>query len=186
MLIELALAQAIRQSNPGLSEARAAQYAEWVFHEAHTNKLDPWLIQAIVHRETHWRSGSVRHENNGSCSVGLGQVNTRCDEASVQPLLNPQYNLHRVGRLLSLMRSLCKKDCKRLGWVRMYNPGSREYLAAIKEAVKNYHAQNGQPSVLRVQTRVLASRMLRESSPRTSHECRVDSGKCHSGGPDKP
>lgn len=176
MLVEIALSLAIRHSNPSISETTANTYAQWVVEEATTRELDPWIFQAIVHQETRWTPGLVRHETNGSCSVGLGQINGKCDIASVTPLKDPHANIKRMGAVLTYFRSTCRSKCEDLGWLRAYNPGSPAYFAEIREAIRKYHAQNGQSAVLRLSAGVHAPGMFWKSTHRAGHECRMDFG----------
>ena len=176
MLVELALALAIRSSNPALSEAKAHVYASWVLQESTARSLDPWIFQAIIHRETRWSAGAVRHERNGSCSVGLGQINVPCRKQLIHSLLEPRANLYRVGEMLERLQRTCKHDCQDLGWLRGYNPGDAVYLAAIQEAVRNYDAQTTQPHLLSVSPRVHASWVPWKATHRAGRECWMDIG----------
>jgi hypothetical protein len=141
MLLELALMAAIHKTNPELPSSTTRQYAQWVLAEAKKTSLDPWLFQALIHRESRWHPTVVRHERDGSCSVGLGQINGPCKPAVVAPMLDPHANIQRMGAFLSGARDRCRTDCGDLGWLRAYNPGDQVYLQAIKKAVANYHGE---------------------------------------------
>lgn len=182
MLTELALALAIQKTNPKIPEATAQKYALWVLEESEKNDLDPWLFQALIHRETRWTAQAVRHESNGTCSVGLGQINGKCDEKVMAPLRDPRRNLHRMGELLVHMREVCTRKCQDLGWLRAYNPGSPAYLRAIQEAVKQYHAHYDQPAVLCVSPGMCLAWMSGEGGRRSICDCGLDSGNDDSRG----
>lgn len=135
------IAMAIHSINPVLPDATVRDYAATVVEQADRHALDPWLIVEIVHRETHWiPTLPVRHEHDGSCSVGLGQINVPCGP-QMAPLLEPHANLRRTASVLDKLRGHCMKDCGGLGWVRAYNPGSKVYGPAIVAAVKARHPE---------------------------------------------
>jgi len=136
--ILLTVAIAIHSINPALPEPTAREYAAEVVRQG---DLDPWLLVEIIHRETHWIPDLVRHEQDGSCSVGLGQINGSCLQAFVTPLLDPHANIRRVADVLRWLRGHCRTRCEALGWVRSYNPGSRTYGAAIIKAVQKRHGK---------------------------------------------
>ena len=164
MLSSLVLALAIRASNPAVSPDRAQVYAKWVQHEAARRHLDPWLFQAIIDRETRWTPQAIRHESDGSCSVGLGQINGSCVESNTSALLDPHINIERMGLMLSRMRSSCRHDCEHLGWARAYNPGSPAYFEAVRKAVDAYHGQSPEPVVHRVRTEMPVPKLPREGA----------------------
>lgn len=151
------LAVAIQVSNPRLPQQDSRRLASWVYEEARARRLDPWVIHALVNRETHWTASAVRHESNGTCSVGLGQINVPCTAAAMQPLLGPHVNLRRMGHFLAGIRAACRHDCDGLGWLRAYNPGDAEYLSAVQADVRKHHAEDGQPPVRRVRADVHVS-----------------------------
>lgn len=160
----LLLSAAIQHSNPHLSHRERDRYASWVLEEAREHSLDPWIFPALINRETHWTATALRHEADGSCSVGLGQINVRCSSPEVVALQQPHANLHRMGAFLSRIRASCTHDCENLGWLRAYNPGDAEYLSAVQAAVRNAHAQDGQPAVRRVRAHLHASRVRGEEA----------------------
>ena len=145
MLAKLALllSLAIQASNPKVQPREARLYARWVLREAAAQHADPWVFQAIIARETRWTPTEVRHETDGSCSVGLGQINVDCAPRIVAPLLDPRTNIRRVGAVLAHLKSSCRHDCQDLGWLRAYNPGSAAYFEAVLAAVQRYHAAMG-------------------------------------------
>jgi hypothetical protein len=181
MLQEVLLALAIHQANPALPEETRYRYAAWVLADAKQHQLDPWVYVAIVRRETRWTTGITRYEFNGSCSVGLGQINVPCDTPDLVQLLDARTNLRRMGTFLTHLRSTCQNDCQNLGWLRAYNPGSAEYFTAVRDAVRTFHAQNGQPVVLPVPHGVHASRVSRQARSRAGHERRLDAWDDNSG-----
>lgn len=176
MLIEAALATAIQHSNPAVTEPRASQYASWVAEAALKNHTDPWIFIAIINRETGWNPELVRRESNGTCSVGLGQINSLgpCTTDHIATYTDPHANIERMGKLFYIFHETCREDCGDMHWLRRYNPGSPAYLAAIIQAVKNYHAQTGEPVVLPVPAPVHVAGVSRPSGGGTSHVSRVD------------
>jgi hypothetical protein len=174
MVTEILLALAIRQSNPTLSDEVRYQYAAWVHADARQHGLDPWIYVAIIDRETRWKTGITRYEFNGSCSVGLGQINLPCTSPELEKLLQPRANIRRMGKFFERIRSTCTHDCQNLGWLRAYNPGDSVYFNAVCDAVRSYDAKASQPAVLRVSHGVHASRLLRQERSRAEHERRVD------------
>ena len=139
LMLSALLSAAIHSSNPQLPPKEVARYTSWVIEEAREHSLDPWVFHAIIHRETHWTATAVRHERDGSCSVGLGQINTRCNSSDIKVLLNPRNNLSRMGYFLARIRRMCRKGCAELGWLRRYNPGDADYLHAVQAAVRSCH-----------------------------------------------
>ena len=156
----LLLSLAIAQSTPYAPASAAKSYAVWVMEQAQEHRLDPWLLVALVQRETGWHPTLVRHERDGSCSVGLGQINGPCTRAFIQPLLNPHHNLQVIGRYLEHFRSTCRTECSDLGWLYSYNH-SHAYVVAIREAVRKFHAQDGEPDLPRAHAEVHVARVPR-------------------------
>ncbi len=137
MSLLLSIALAIASVNP---EAPAERYASWVLEVAEPRGLDPWLVFEIVRRESRWASDVVRGEENGTCSVGLGQVNGPCVRATwVRPMLDPHANLRKTAEVLAAKRQACRNSCGGLGWVRGYNPGDKSYAPAVIAAVAAHH-----------------------------------------------
>src|SRR6266404_7552652 len=133
----IALALAISASNPGVSLTLATSYSTVLVTEARKNELDPWLPYAIIRHESRWSANVLRQETDGSCSVGLGQINVPgCDPARMAPLRDPAENIRRTTKLLHLMKMLCpkvwrKKKCVQGGWIGLYNPGDSFYSKTI-------------------------------------------------------
>jgi hypothetical protein len=134
----LRVALAIHQINPALPQAQARDFAAEVVSLGDRQALDPWLLVEVVRTETRWTPGLVRHEHDGSCSVGLAQINVDCD--STAPLLEPHANLRQAAKTLASLRRTCKRSCGGGLWLRGYNPGSSTYAPAILAAVKRRHA----------------------------------------------
>jgi hypothetical protein len=135
----LRIALALHQINPALPQVSARDYASIVLAQAKAHALDPWLIVELVHRETHWIPSLVRHEHDGSCSVGAGQINGPCTRAFIDAMLEPHANLVRTAAVLGHLRQTCRKDCGEMGWLRGYNPGDATYGPAIVAAVRARH-----------------------------------------------
>jgi hypothetical protein len=173
MLVEAALVLAIQHTNPEVPRRRARQYATRIQAEAKTYDLDPWVFVAIIDRETRWVPRLVRHEADGSYSVGLGQINVHSTK-EVRPLRQGRTNIARMGWFLNHIRATCRSDCEDLGWLRAYNPGSAVYFTAVREQVRTYRAQAGQPVVLRLQAGVHVSEVQRQVRDRAGHERRLD------------
>jgi hypothetical protein len=147
LMVSVLLAAAIQHSNPRLSPRDRAHYASWVREEARAHNLDPWIFHALINRETRWTATAVRHEGDGSCSVGLGQINVPCTAVAMQPLLDPRTNIHRMGSFLAKIRGACTRGCASLGWLKQYNPGNAEYLSAVQADVRKHHAEGGEQVV---------------------------------------
>jgi hypothetical protein len=118
----------------------------------------------------------VRRERDGSCSVGLGQINTRCGSSDVEILLSARNNISRMGYFLARIRRACRRDCANLGWLRAYNPGDPAYLAAVQAYVRNAHAQDGQRVVQRTRTTVHVPRVRVQTADRPSGERGLEGG----------
>jgi hypothetical protein len=186
MLMEVLLALAIRQVNPSLPDDRTYRYAAWVLRDAKNHNLDPWIYVAIAGRETRWTTGITRYEFDGSCSVGLGQINVPCNSPDLVPLLDARSNIRRMGVFFDRIRKECRHDCTDLGWLRAYNPGDHVYFAAVRDAVRTYDAKASQSAVLRVPPRVHTSKLPRQEGSRAVHERRLAARDDNSRGPDGP
>lgn len=161
----LALTVAIQTTNHHVPRSTARTYARWVAQESRAHHLDPWVFLAIVRRETQWVPAAIRHENDGTCSVGLGQINVPCVPQRVAPLIDPHRNIQRMGQFLEQLKTTCRVNCKNLGWLRGYNPRSLDYFEAVRDSVLTYDAHDSQPALQRVPTRMHPSRVLRQASP---------------------
>lgn len=147
MLLLQALALSIMLANPGLNRTQAEGYSKALLTRANENNLDPWLMEALITKESRWISTAVRRENNDSCSVGLGQINLPvCDPAKVAQLQAPLENIRRTARHLALARDLClkvwpEKKCSQNGWVGLYNPGNRTYAKDVLRLMEEHRAR---------------------------------------------
>jgi hypothetical protein len=170
MLVETALMLEIQRTNPKVPEPQARKFASWVLEEADRNNLDPWLFHGIVYIESRWTPGVVRREEDGSCSIGLGQINVRrCEASKVQPLRDPRENLRRMGDFLSTIRDSCLKNCQGLKWLRFYNYNNKRYVTGLVGPVVDrchaaYDEKDEQPSPEHVHSELHVSRVCREAS----------------------
>lgn len=137
-----ALVLAIQDTNPKLSKETALEYAGWVKEASDQSGIDPWLFHAIIKHETSWNNNkSVRHETDGTCSIGLGQINLKyCWSKKRDILLNPHYNILLMGETLFYMKGFCKKNCANYGWLRYYNPGDPTYAFMAKREMRRAEA----------------------------------------------
>lgn len=172
MQVEIAIALEIQRTNPKVSETMAQQYSAWVMEESVRNDLDPWLLHGIAHVESRWTAKAFRKERDGSCSVGLGQINVgNCEPGRVQTLKDPRENLRAMSDFLSTIRSTCRKNCEGLRWLRFYNYNNKQYVSGLVEPVirrcrTKYEEQEPQRDHLPVQevpARVYFPWMLRKA-----------------------
>lgn len=97
-------------------------------------------LAAVVFVESRGQAGIVRHETNGSCSVGLGGVNVPdCDPVAVAHLQQAQANLRASAVILRAGRRWCAEHpghgvCRRSGAIGMYNPGDKAYRVKVRAA----------------------------------------------------
>jgi hypothetical protein len=118
--------------------------------EAGKNSLDPWVFHGIVWTESRWTAHVVRREQDGSCSVGLGQINVRCDSKQVKVLQDPRENLKKMGVFLGNLQTSCKKNCSGLGWLKAYNWNDKAYVPQkVEPIVQRCHASYSVQSHLR-------------------------------------
>lgn len=186
MLIEAALVLEMQRTNPRVNTRTAHKYAEWVLEESTQHVLDPWLIFSLVYVESRWTAVVVRPEGDGSCSVGLGQMNVAtCDPIEIERLVDPRENLRRVGHRLALLRRVCKNDCEGIRWLRGYNPGSKSYVSKVEGVLARAHAEY-EPPLREVPTDLYASWMCREDDRGASAECGVAAWRTCSRGPVEP
>lgn len=142
-----ALALSVMLTNPGLNSTQAEGYSKALIERAKENNLDPWLMEALISKESRWIASALRREDDGSCSVGLGQINlTVCDPAKVAALQAPYENIRRTTRHLALARDICtkvrsEKKCSQNGWVGLYNPGNRTYASDVKRLMEEHRAR---------------------------------------------
>ncbi len=147
MKLIAALALLIQAANPSLAPSRSQDYSQALVQFAEQEGVDPLLVESVIFHESRWRSSAFRKENNGSCSVGLGQINIPgCDPTKIALLKNPLTNIRRVVRHLSLCREVCPKarkpkKCVHHGWVGLYNPGDPTYVARIMRRVNDHAAR---------------------------------------------
>lgn len=119
-------------------------YSQAVVQSAAKEKVDPWLVEAIIFNESRWRSGSFRQESNGTCSVGLGQINVPdCNPDRIARLKEPETNIGQVARFLVRIQELCprvwpKKKCVHGGWVGLYNSGDPTYAKRVLLRTKEH------------------------------------------------
>lgn len=103
-------------------------------------------LAAVVHVESRGQAGIVRHETNGSCSVGLGGVNVPdCDPVAVAHLQQAQANLRASAVILRAGRRWCAehpahKVCRASGPIGMYNPGDKAYRVKVRAAQRAIRA----------------------------------------------
>lgn len=114
----------------------------FIVTEAKAVGVDPLKLAAIVHTESRGQAGVVRHETNGSCSVGLGGVNVPdCDPVAVAHLQQAQVNLRAAAVILKRGEDWCRDHpawaaCRRGGPIAMYNPGDRAYPKRVMVTMK--------------------------------------------------
>jgi hypothetical protein len=167
MILEAALALEIQRVNPRLPECTVDRYAQLVVDEAQKRGVDPWVVFALVTVESRWISSAMRYEGDGTCSVGLGQINVRdCASDRVEKLKNPYTNLRVVVGRLGYLQDFCKRDCAGLGWLRGYNPGSRRYVSFVVQAMTAREKYEDRESdVSEVHIEVYSSGMCRQDGP---------------------
>jgi hypothetical protein len=137
MIDVLALVAAIRDVNPALTPDTAKDYAAWVVEASQQSDIDPWVFHAIIKHETKWTASGIRHENDGSCSIGLGQINVgNCRSSKVKTLLDPHYNLLLMGEFLYYVKGFCRRNCSKLNWLRAYNPGDPRYVSMVESHIR--------------------------------------------------
>jgi len=99
--------------------------------------LPPGLLQAVVWSESRWQPTAMGANRNGSCDVGLGQVNVPgCDPLRVAELVNPDVNLRAAASILRASARACTQQPGRVGcsvcpWGR-YNPHSLGWCARVE------------------------------------------------------
>ncbi len=142
-----ALALSILVTNPGLNPVQAEVYSKALVEQAEKNNLDPWLMEALISKESRWNAMALRREENGSCSVGLGQINlVVCDPVKVTWLQAPLENIRRTARHLAMGREICpkiksEKKCSQNAWVGLYNPGNRTYASDVLHLMEEHRAR---------------------------------------------
>jgi len=147
MLLEVALMMEIQRTNPKVPLATAQDYTRWVLEEAQEKDIDPWVFHAIIHIESRWSWWAFRKEQDGTCSVGLGQINVKCDSPKALELKDPHTNILAMGQFLGHLRKRCHQRCDNLNWVVPYNAGNPEYIGWVRKRVGDEHARYPQPSL---------------------------------------
>lgn len=140
MLLEIALATAIHKTNPRLLPQTAQRWAHILVQESETRGLDPWVFFAIVHQESRWVPNVIhQYPKHRYCDVGLSQIHVRCHNRWVQPLLNPELNLHRSAQIQQEAMKYCLQSVCEKGWVFLYNHSGEYVLAVNQEAEEARH-----------------------------------------------
>lgn len=99
---------------------------------------DRYTVEAIIHAESRGDATVVKHETNGSCSVGLMGINVPdCEPVQVEHLLSPEANIRAGTAILKQGAFFCREHpknaaCKRGGAIALYNPGDKEYARRIR------------------------------------------------------
>jgi hypothetical protein len=171
MLIEAALALEIHRTNPALPAGTVRQYAAWVLEEARARDFDPWLFHGVIVIESRWTAGVVRVEGNHTCSVGLGQINVRCDGRHIAPLKEPRANLRRMGAMFDALRHACVTLCDEAGWLRGYNPGDGTYTRRVLAILSRCHVLYSEPALCRVHPHMHVSGLRGEAVDAAGAEC---------------
>lgn len=141
MLLETALLLEIRSTKPTLKEQTAQMYTQYVLQEADRQVIDPWVFHGIIKIESEWTSKAFRKEGDGSCSIGLGQINVKCDDKKrIAELSDPKKNIEAMGSFLGRIKNTCRKKCDGLGWLVRYNPGNHQYVGWVSGVVQRCHA----------------------------------------------
>jgi hypothetical protein len=77
---------------------------------ASAERVDPRTLAAIVFLESKGQPHLVARERNGTCSVGLGQVNVPdCDPMKISSLHDPAYNLRVSAKILKANQRWCRR-----------------------------------------------------------------------------
>ncbi len=181
MLLQATLSLLIQQSNTSLPPKVVENYAHVLADTAERHDLDPLLLEAIVHIESRYKANAIHYENDGSCSVGLGQINVReCTPGVVDRLTSPTLNLERAAFILVKAKEICpkvRKNCAKLGWVGLYNPGDRTYSSRIRQTMKEHRAI-AKSAVREVRSELYVPELSGQASDGTSAHCRVGTRKC--------
>lgn len=151
MLLEAALMLEIQRTNPKVTPETAKNYAGWVLEEAADKEIDPWVFHAIIYIESRWSWWALRREQDGTCSVGLGQINVKCDSERAKELRDPRTNILAVGEFLGHLKDRCHRRCDNLNWVVPYNAGNPCYIGWVRKRVGDEHARYPQPTLPEVQ-----------------------------------
>lgn len=113
-----------------------------IFVEAKAMQQDPWTMAAIVFTESRGVASAIKHESNGSCSVGLAGINVPdCDPVAVDHLLQAQANLRTQAVILAKGAAWCREHpttatCRRGGAVAQYNAGDKGYAKRVRAAAR--------------------------------------------------
>jgi len=133
----------------GLPERQSRQYADLVHQATRDNEIDPWMVLGIIQTESRFHRSVVRHERDGTCSVGLMQVNIKdCSEALMAELQDPAVNIRRGVGIMLAGRRYCyvnRGKCPK-GPIGIYNPRSKEYASRVlRKAKEMKHAGSTRP-----------------------------------------
>jgi hypothetical protein len=147
MLLETALMMEIQRTNPKVPAETAQKYTWWVMDQAQVREIDPWVFHAIIHIESRWSWWALRREQDGTCSIGLGQINAKCDSPKAKELRDPKANIEAVGEFLGHLKDRCHLRCDNLNWVVPYNAGNPQYIGWVRKRVGDEHARYPQPAL---------------------------------------
>jgi hypothetical protein len=164
MLLEAALTLEIQRTNPKVPTPTAQDYTRWVLEQAQERDIDPWVFHAIIHIESRWSYWAFRKEQDGTCSVGLGQINVKCDSPRAKELKDAHTNILAMGEFLGHLKDKCHQKCDNLRWVIPYNAGNPEYIGWVRKRVGDEHARYPQPPLPDLQTGVYVEGLWRNEN----------------------
>jgi hypothetical protein len=121
-----------------LSENKAQVYAGLITRHSRVNDIDPYLVAALIHRESRWNSNAVSKRNYGLMQIRVSRTTHARFIGQEQSTLNAETNIRLGVSLLAFWKRFhitkCKSD-KHHWWshyqwgVSVKDPGSGNRVA---------------------------------------------------------
>lgn len=110
-----------------ISSSKANSISPIIEHYAHRNKLDAFLVAAVIYKESRFYNKACFKGAHGLMQVQL--KNRSCNKQALLRATNlykPRYNIRRGTALMSWAKKYCKKrGHKSHHWLMHYNMGKR-------------------------------------------------------------
>lgn len=90
----------------------ARRYAKLLIKNGSKHGLDPYLLAALIHKESKWNPRAVSQQNYGLMQLRVSKTIHARYLGREQKFFNPALNIKLGARLLSMWRKYCQKRCK--------------------------------------------------------------------------
>lgn len=91
---------------------KARRYAKLVIKYSRKYKIDPYLLAALIHRESKWVATAVSHQNYGLMQLRVSKTNHSTLLGREHKLFHTPLNIQLGTKLLVMWRRYHQKHCK--------------------------------------------------------------------------